>query len=137
MIIDSLRTFLKTCPLLNDGKINVDYLGVEAGEYSIDVMPDSPIVKRYADGGTLRQVNFIFGSRKYYGADVLTNLENSGFYEEFSEWIENQNVCGTLPSLEGEKVTQKIECLSPGYLFDNQADLARYQIQMRLTYFQP
>ena len=137
MIIDKLRDYMRTCPLLNEGKINVDYLGDKTGEYTIDVMIETPVIKRYADGGSLRQINFVFGSREYYGADILTNLDNSGFYEAFSEWVEDQNKLNVLPSLEGENTAQSIECLSPGYLFDNQADLARYQIQMRLTYYQP
>lgn len=137
MIIDKLRDYMRTCPLLNEGKINVDYLGDKTGEYTIDVMIETPVVKRYADGGSLRQINFVFGSREYYGADILTNLDNSGFYEAFSKWVEGQNKLKVLPSLEGESTAQSIECLSPGYLFDNQADLARYQIQMRLTYYQP
>ena len=137
MIIDTLRSYIRTCPLVSDGKINVDYLGAKAGEYTIDVSPETPIVKRYIDGGSLRKVNFVFGSREYYGADVLTNLENSGFYEEFSRWVEAQNVKGNLPSLDGGKIAQSIETLSPGYLLDSASDTAQYQIQCRLTYYQP
>lgn len=136
MIIDSIRSYLGTCPLLSDGNINVNYLGTDAGEYSIYVKDELPIVKRYSDGSTLRQINFVFTSREYYGSDVITNLENSGFYEEFSNWIENNNSEGILPSIEGNKIVQSIECLSPGYIFDNETDTARYQIQCRLTYYQ-
>lgn len=135
-IIESVRTFICTCPFLKDGAINVDYLGDRPTEYTIDGVPTADTVKRYADGGKLKQFTFVFGSREYYGEDTLKNIENSSFYEDFAAWLENQTNLGILPVLAVGKRAQKIEALSTGYMFDGAAGNARYQIQCRLTYYE-
>ena len=84
--------------------------------YSIEETPCNPIIKKYIDGSSIRQFEFIFASRESYGPDVLNNISNSGFYEDFANWIEEENIKGNLPDLNDK------EC--------------RYQIQMRITYFQ-
>lgn len=137
MIIDKIREYFLKCPLIDElARINVDYLGVDPVEYTIDSVPSETIIKQYVDGGGLKQYVFVFGSREYYGSDTLQNIENSGFYEKFSEWIENQSDIGNLPLLEGEKRSVKIEVLTSGYLFDTSEENARYQIQMRLVYYE-
>lgn len=134
-IIESVRNYLLTCPLLNDGRVNIDWLGAEPAEYSIDGSPVNPIVKRYADGGTIRQFNFVFSSVEAYGQDVLNNIENSGFYEDFAEWLEKQNKAKILPEMDNGRKAIGIEALNTGYLFENTVDRARYQIQCRLLYY--
>lgn len=134
-IIESIRTFMCSCPFLKDGVINVDYLGNKPTEYVIEGVPTSKVVKQYADGGALKQYTFIFGSREYYGSDVLINIENSRFYEDFSNWLDSQSRAGVLPKLDSG-MPQKIEALSTGYMFDGNGRDARYQIQCRLTYYE-
>lgn len=137
MIIEKVREYILKCPLLDElARLNVDYLGVEPVEYTIDSQPTTPVLKRYTDGGVLKQYVFVFGSREYYGSDVLQNLENSGFFERFAEWIEEQSEKGNLPQLEGNKQAISMEVLTSGYLFSASEDNARYQIQMRLIYYE-
>lgn len=137
MIIKQIRRYFLDCPLIDRySKINVDYLGVEAVDYTIDSIPVEPILKQYVDGGALKQYLFVFGSREYYGDDTLQNMENSGFYQVFSEWIEEQNNIGNLPLLSEGKEATSIEVISSGYLFDASESSARYQIQLRLTYYE-
>ena len=124
-IIQSLRDYFLTCPLMGDSAINVDYLpeGPEV-EYSIDTTPATEIVKQYIDGSSVRQYLFVIRSVNDYGPDVLQNLANSGFYENLAAWLP-----------EG-KIPQKIEAQSTGYLFTTGPDTGKYQIQCRLQYFQ-
>lgn len=137
MIIKDIREYFLSCPLIDyNAKINVDYLGVDAVEYTIDGVPTTDIVKQYVDGGTVKQFVFVFGSREYYGPDTLQNMENSGFYQAFSEWIQEQNNLGRLPLLSGGKTSIKLETLTSGYLFDASEESARYQIQARLLYYE-
>jgi hypothetical protein len=137
MIIDKIREYFLKCPLLDElARFNVDYLGVEPVEYTIDSQPTTPVIKRYTDGGALKQYVFVFGSREYYGSDVLQNLENSGFFERFAEWVEEQSEKGNLPELEGNKQAISMEVLTSGYLFSANEDNARYQIQCRLIYYE-
>lgn len=137
MIIKEIRKYFLKCPLIDEhAKINVDFLGVDSVEYTIDPVPADSLIKKYVDGGKLKQYLFVFGSREYYGDDTLQNMDNSGFYQVFSEWIEEQNEIGNLPKLNGDKQALKIETLTSGYLFDASEKNARYQIQLRLTYYE-
>lgn len=132
-IIESIRNYFLKCPLLKEGKINVDYLGSEQTEYNIDSMPSSPILENYSDGGSKRQFTFVFSSREFWGQDTLQNMENNGFYEALSDWLETN---GLLPEMDRDKKPLKLEALTYGYLMSNTQDSAQYQIQLRLIYFQ-
>lgn len=133
-LIESIRNFILTYPNLNDGRLNVDYLGFEPTEYSIDGTPVEPIIRKYVDGGTLRQFNFVFSSVEVYGQDTLNNIANSGFYEDFADWLETSSKAGELPEMEVGKTPLRIEALNTGYLFDTTTNTGRYQIQCRLIY---
>lgn len=135
-MMEAIRDYICTCPCLKDGKIRVDYLGDSAREYTIDSVPTSEIVKTYVDGGTLRQLTFIFASREPYGSEARKNLENNGFYEDFATWLEEQDAAGIYPDLGLDKIPQRIQALTCGYMFDGNTDNARYQIQCRLVYYQ-
>lgn len=135
-IIESVRNFLKDCPLLSDGKINVDFLPADAVAYSVDVTPITPVVKRYIDGSSLRQFAFVFATRTYYGDHLRQQIDNIGFFEAFAEWIEDQNRARKFPDLGEGRVVRSLEVTTSGYVFAPETDMARYQIQCRLTYFQ-
>lgn len=135
-MIESIYEYFRQCPLLNNERISIDYLGEEAVEYAIEVPPFESLIKRYADGGALKQFAFTFGSRDYYGADIMQNLENSGFYNKLEAWIHEQNKIENLPTLGEKQIADKIVVDTPGYLFGATADTARYQIQMRLIYLE-
>ena len=136
-IIESIRNFIAKCPLLKDGcLLNVDRLGDTEIEYTVDGEMTSPILKKYVDGSSLRQFNFIFASREKYGSDTLQNIANSGFYEDFADWIETQSDSGNLPELDEFRIPQYIEVLSGGYVFDTNDSTARYQIQLKFVPYQ-
>ena len=135
-IIESIRNFICGCPYLKEGRLNVDYLGADPTKYTVDSVPSSGILKEYTDGGKLRQYLFVFASREYYSDKVREQLENSGFYEDFARWIEQQNEAGHLPELSDGMVPQRIEVVSTGYLMDATEKNARYQIQCRLIYYE-
>lgn len=135
-IIDAIREYFLACDLLNDGKINIDFLG-DKPEYSIDPIPAEPTIKKYVDGEEVRQFQFAFTSKEYFDGDARTGIENSGFYQDLAEWIETNNANGVLPLLTNPKQDPiKVETMTHGYLFDVDAEFARYQIQCRLVYEQ-
>lgn len=136
-IIQAIRDYIAACPLLHEGAIvGVDRLGAQGVAYTIDTTPSEPVVRQYVDGGSLRQFLFVFASREAYGTKVVENLRNSGFYEDFAEWIEQNNAKGILPELEDGKKAYEIEITSSGYAYDAGDDTARYQMQLRLLYYQ-
>lgn len=134
-IIDALEKYFIGCELLKDGALRVDYLGEKPVEYTIEVLPCDPVVKRYLGGSTVRQYLFAFGSREFYSQERLQNIQNSAFYERLADWVETKSMSGVLPGLPDGMEAQQLEVVSSGYLFDGSMTNARYQIQLRLLYF--
>ncbi|WP_099205881.1 hypothetical protein [Scatolibacter rhodanostii] len=135
-IIQGLQEFFLSCPLMGDNKINVDYLPEDGIQYSINTSPATAIIKTYTDGSTMRQYEFDISSVNPYSSNELQSIANSGFYEELSDWLEQQNRIQNFPILPSEKTPIKIETLSTGYLFTTTPKSGRYQIQCRLIYLQ-
>lgn len=134
-IIDALEKYFIGCELLKDGALRVDYLGEKPVEYTIEVLPCDPVVKRYLGGSTVRQYLFAFGSMEFYSQERLQNIQNSAFYERLADWVETRSMSGVLPELPDGMEAQQLEVVSSGYLFDGSMTNARYQIQLRLLYF--
>lgn len=132
-IIECIREYIMTFPELKDGCLLVDYLGSEPIEYTVEAVPCERIFKKYVDGGAIKQFLFIFASREFYNAEVTQCIENLEFYEHFEDWIEKQNLSDNLPDLDG-RMPVSLEVLTGGYAFDEDAETARYQIQLRLLY---
>ncbi|HDK7158916.1 TPA: chloramphenicol resistance protein [Clostridium botulinum] len=139
MIIDSLRDYIKKLKCLdtfnNAIRVNVNYLSPNTDTYSIEEIPIEPIIKTYVNGDSIRQYAFIFTSREPYGADVLTNIDNSGFYEKLANEIEKNNNNNILPVLENNLEPLEIKVTSTGYAFAATEDTAQFQIQLKLRYF--
>ena len=135
-IIQGVSDYFLNCPLLKDGVFRVDALGTEPVEYTIETGISDPIIERYVDGSSERQFQFQFGSREFYSMDRLQNIDNSTFYEELAEWVEEQSNAQNLPRLEGDKRAEAVVCLSPGYLLNQDASTCRFQIQLQLQYYQ-
>ena len=134
-LIDIVRLYILTCPFLSDGRVNVDYIGTDMG-YSIDPLPCDPIIQRYMDGGAKKQFQFAFLSQEEYDQDARINIENSGFFQSFEEWLEQQSFNGNLPELGEKKNPISIETLNSGYLYDMNGENAKYRIECRLIYAQ-
>lgn len=132
-MISKIRQYFFDLGIIDENSnINIDFLSNEPIQYVIEPIPVEPIIRPYSDGGSLRQFVFQFGSREYFGADVVQNMANTEFYEEFSALIEDNNRKGVLPKIDG---IQSIECLSNGTINEDNTDNAKYVIQMRITYY--
>ena len=138
MIIKALREYILTCPVLEMFStavlLNVNYLSENTNTYSIEEVPCELNLKWYADGSSKRQYQFTFCSKEPYGAEILQNIENSGFYEEFAEWIEENDDNSILPILDGKLEATSIKVISSGYVVQVTEDTATYQINLKLEY---
>ena len=137
MIINAIREYFKSCPLLKDGYIGVDFLADGAGEYVIEPLPCDPIIKKYVGGDSRRRYDFVFASRQGYSEEVRRNIENSGLFENIAGWIEESSEKGSLPQLGSGRTAYKLAVVSSGFLYsDDGNDTAVYQMQVRLEYYQ-
>lgn len=134
-IIEAIRNYISNldCMSTLDNAINVNYLAGEVDNFSIEEVPCNPIVKRYLDGTAVRQFQFVFCSREPYSNEILQNIDNSSFYEDFADEIEDKNNKGILPSLTtGESL--KIEVISSAYTVSVTEDTSMYQINLNFKY---
>lgn len=133
-VIEGVGNYFMACPLLKDGTFHVDALGDEAGEYTIGVGSFDPVIERYLDGSSDRRYRVTFGSREEYDLDRVQNIANSTFYEDLAEWIEDQDAAGNLPELPEKCHPETIRAVSSGFLFSENGETARYEIQVEVTY---
>lgn len=133
-IIEGVSAFFISCPLLRDGVFRIDALGDDPTEYAITIGSFDPIIESYIDGSSDRRYQFAFESREAYDMDRVNNIANSSFYEQFADWIESRNAAGEMPSLPAGCHPETIRPLGSGFLFDENGEAARYQIQVEMTY---
>lgn len=134
-ILEEIRKTLAACPLFEGDRINVNYIGTDM-TYSLDPLPCDPIIQKYVDGGARKQYQFALMSKEEYDEDVRINIENSGFYESFEDWLERLNDSDNLPDLGVGKSALLFETKNKGYLYDVDANKAKYRIECRLIYSQ-
>ena len=109
---------------------------MNAPNFSIVSMPGPKIAKTYLNGGTLREFPFSFQSMRIT-ADEAARLENLGFYEAFSDWLEQQIKNDILPDLGDGKTAWSVEATNWGFLMkEGESGTAIYSIQCKLTYEQ-
>lgn len=135
-MIKELHEFFTRCPLLEGAELDVDYLGADGGSFTIETVPCEPVIKRYYTGGSLRQYCFLLALRRPYSMSPAENIENEMLCEKLAAWAEECGENAALPELGGGKTAQRLEVTSGGYMFDEAANHARYQIGFRLTYTQ-
>ena len=135
-VIESVQKWLKTYSGLS-GRLDVDFLPEDADTYSVDTIPCEEILKRYKDGGTRKQFQFAVSSRRFYEQNIKNNISNLQFFEDLTAWVEEKVRLRQLPTMDKGRTAQKIVVTSTAYPFIVSEDgKARYQIQMRLEYYQ-
>lgn len=135
-VMESVQEWLKTYSGLN-GRLDVDFLDENADTYSVDTIPCEEVLKRYKDGGKMKQFQFAVSSRRYYEQNIKNNLSNLQFFEDLTTWVEKQAAARKLPTMDNGRQPLKIVVTSTAYPFAVSEDgKARYQMQMRLEYYQ-
>lgn len=135
-VIESIRNWLRGYSGL-DGRLDVDFLGEEADTYSIDSIPSEEVIKRYHDGSTRKQHLFAVASRRLYDQNIAQNIESLQFFEDLTAWVEAKARARELPEMGANRMPLKIVVTSTAYPFIVSEDgKARYQIQMRLEYYE-
>ena len=127
--IELIRDFIQTCPLLKNGKVNVDYIKDKAQSYSIDETPSTTILTQFSDGGTRNQIMFDFSIQANFR--VLENIKNSKFCDDFTNWIKEQDKTGNLPKIDG---ICWIRCTGRGTILQTTETTAIYVIPMQVVY---
>ncbi len=115
----------------DDYQINTNMLSNDINHYSLDKIPTQTTVERWITGTEIHRDVFSFRSRMAYSQDVINNLSNIGFFEDFEAKIYDNNEKGVLPEIEG---IQSIECLNCGTMNFAETKTAEFDIQIQITY---
>jgi len=135
-MIENVRTYIATCPYLDTyTAVNVEYLVDKVKAYSLNESASyDPIITTDIIGNQTKQFLFTFDTKFYWNEEIQNNINNSEFYETFSNWLENNGKGGLFPTLETGETPTKIEALTNGYILSTSGDQAIYRIQCRLEY---
>ena len=133
-MISELRTYIQSCPLIDNlyEDMHIDFTDSAATSYGI--MPTGEnILKRFIAGGCKKQYNAVLYIRNYT-IDDFERLQNSEFLENFSSWIEEQNETENFPIVENINI-ESVSCAN-GMLFDldETGNTGLYQLQLQIIY---
>ena len=135
-MINKIKAFIKTCPVLSDIDVNINYLEENGTGGAIESVSAEPTIKNYTDGGTLRQFLFAVALRQNYGQDAAVNSEAIAKLEQIADWLYEQDRIGILPALGGNRSSVSLEVVKTGWVEEKEIDTAKYQLQCRLVYYQ-
>lgn len=127
--MELIKEFIETCPYLDNGKINLDFIDSDPQSYSLDETPVDPVLINFTDGGRRLQIQFDFSIQANFS--VLENIKNSKFCDNFTTWIYNQNKIDNLPKIDG---ICWIKCLGRGTIQQTTETTAIYVIPMQVAY---
>lgn len=137
-MVQALWSWIRQCPQLRRGaKVGVDYLADTASEYAIYAIPSVIRTRENVLGeivpADVQTQNFYFASKEPYGADAQQTMLNQAFYEGIVEWIWDQTRARNLPKIPAGRVIAVVPTLT-ALIADAGSDVAKYQIQIQLTY---
>lgn len=131
-MIYAVQKFLRKCPYTDGCEININYLSPEPRSFAVDAVAAEPIVRRYADGGAVKQFCFAIACRDAYDADADGNAETAELMEKTAEWIEEQDKNGNYPDIADIPVGMEVTELPA---LENTAGYsARTSMKVRLLY---
>lgn len=113
------------------GEMNINFLSNEPDNYSLDKIPVDPNQEQWIIGNFLKRDVYAFRSRMNYSADIMSNIENIGFFETFEKIIKQKNDNNNLPEITG---IQSIRCLNCGALNRAYTNTAEFEIQIEIEY---
>lgn len=133
-MIEEVRKYIAECPYLGEyAELNIEYLVDKVKSYSINESAGyNPVISEDIEGNQEKQFLFTFDSKLHWNEDIQNSIDNSKFFEDFRNWLEENNKNDIFPEIKG---IYKIEALTNGYIFATNANEAIYRIQCKLEYF--
>lgn len=134
-IIESVTEFISTCPYLPEmAAIYTDYTDSEPDNYGIADYGEGGPLATYLDGSAVCQHNFALYFRAYTNSD-RERIKATGFFEKFSDWLDEQTRSRNLPKLDGGKEAESMRAANAMlFLQDEDGAKGLYQAQFILVY---
>lgn len=135
-IIEAVRDYIDKCPHLDSksGQVSVNYMGNDPIQYGIYPLPGEKVVEKYIVTGGIYEYPFALRVNAS-NADDYARLEAQGFFETFSDWLDEKSQSGDLPELLSGKTPMSITAQSNGYLLEQgESGTAIYEVPCKLIY---
>lgn len=133
-VIEAMKNYLLTCPYLTAraDELRIDYPGAKPVSFAL-ASNGTNTVQCFITGGRVIEHNFVLYA-KQYTIENAYRLENSGFFEDFADWLHAQTLAQVFPTCcdaEFQKITS-----SNGMLFDldESGVSGTYMIQIQAIY---
>lgn len=138
--IKAVQEWLKTCSLVagqlgNNVAFHIDYLPEDTTQFSIEDSPGDPVLQEFFSGRR-KAKNYVLASRMEYSESIAQQAANSGFWDDFADWIEAQSDAHNLPDLGEGRTAERVAVTNSGYIVTSEDGTCRFQIQIRLEYYQ-
>lgn len=136
-MIDSVRDYIANCPYLDDfTEVNVNYLVDKVKAYSVNEGASyNPIIATDILGNEESQFQFTFDAKFHWNDEIANNVDNSNFFENFSNWLRENNNNKIFPTIGSDDISiTSISANSNGYIFDTSSDEAIYRISCVMNY---
>ena len=136
--IKAVQEWLKTCPLVagqlgNNVAFHIDYLPEDTTQFSIEDSPGDPVLQEFFSGRR-KAKNYVLASRMEYSESIAQQAANSGFWDDFADWIEAQSDAHNLPDLGEGRTAERVAVTNS--IVTSEDGTCRFQIQIRLEYYQ-
>ena len=137
-MIDKIRDYIATCPHLDKFiEVNVNYLKDKVKAYSINENAGyNPVLDTYLNGDKEMQFLFSFDAKFHWNEEIQNNVDNSIFFEDFRNWLEDNYENDIYPKIKGIQPLS-ISATTNGYIFATNADEAIYRISCKFIYIKP
>lgn len=134
-IISAFSDWLCQCPQLDGQRLGVNHLGLDLPEWALIEAPTTPVLRRYANGGQLKQKAVALTAVEDRSPDVLMQLQSCGIWESITQWVQEQNSRRrNLPTLGDGRTCRSVEVTATHSVISTSAQTARFQIQFMITY---
>ncbi len=130
-----MKDYLAECPELSAMEMCVNYLAENEGSASIEMWGNRENIREYADGGIMKSVIFTLAIRGSFGLSQPENREISDKCQKIENWVEEQNLKGNLPELEGEMHSVSVGISKCFRIVKTHDFSARYEAQIELIYY--
>lgn len=139
-IIESIREYIDTFESLKKiTDLNIEYRPTNEIHYLVEEIPMEMdgIINEDIVGNTTRVYQFALITMFKYDERIKSDIENSAFFDDFQEWVEQNNKNKILPVLEDDRLSSmKIETLTTPYLIWDEVAMskAKYMVKCQLIY---
>lgn len=115
-----------------DERIETDVLAQQAISYALYKEPNA-IVDAYIDGSQMRTEYYTFLARRNTQIEA-ERQDNNVFLEELENWIDEKNLNGEFPQLDGNRYCEDVSVSSGLYLYTNEDSQAVYALTIQIKY---